>query len=809
MNSDIVTYPLNGITYTAEEAAGYHSARTSGVYCLDEDFKVSLSSGGKSVWISPGRAWVHPSRFTGYSIIMQAPVTLALSTCKPLFSRIDRVVLRFDRRARRSYLTVLKGMEIFGDTPSSSAAPQITRNEAIYDLCLAEVRHSVGTNIIPRLIDTRSDESLCGLMRDGVTRIPELTIGTVTTGETASATIKNGVLSLVLPNGNGGSSTGGSGLSETSKTLLLSLLENAAYTSPSMQAQLNALRTEWSSSGGGSGGSDEIPVQSVSLSSSALTLNEGESKTLTATVLPADATNKSVIWTVTPTGIATVVNGAVTASKAGSCTVTAMAGGKSASCTVTVKAAAAEAEAALLYTLSSVTTTSSADKTCLDTGLQLLAKASTESPQYTILWEAQVADNADASTWPNMINCQTETGSFTDMPGFNGNLNPNTGTLDFAYYKYSFDDARLCDTLEHAKTKTRYAVQLNGAQYRVGSTHCTLSGWKKTNDTVKDVPETLIFGASYTATGEHTRFLDCTISQCMVYKGLLSDSKLQSYINGEWGNDAETVPVQSISLSSSALTLKRGGSATLTATVLPADATNRAVVWTVSPSGYATVSAGKVTASKAGTCTVTATAGGKSASCTVTVEAAETAQRIYTLPAETELTSGFDTGLKLLEHASTESPQYTILVDAKAGDNFDASTWPAFLHCLTETGSTSNLPGFNSTSSPLNNKTEFAYYNYGGVTLSDSIEHLKTRTRYVVQLDGSKYRGGSTYCQMTEWKTSNGAITDVPQTFLIGAAQSADGSKKQQFWLGTLYKCEVYKGLLSDEKVNEYIEKGW
>ena len=611
----------------------------------------------------------------------------------------------------------------------------------------------------------------------------------------------------------------GSGLSETSKTLLLSLLENAAYTSPSMQAQLNALRTEWSS-GGGSGGSDEIPVQSISLSSSALTLNEGESKTLTVTVLPADATYGELVLNFSPGSFVSnsgvpvklsenVYRYTLKALKAGTCTVTATAGGKSASCTVTVKAAAAEAEATLLYTLSSATTTSSADKTCLDTGLQLLAKASTETPQYTILWEAQVADNADASTWPNMINCQTEKGSFTDMPGFNGNLNPNTGTLDFAYYKYSFDDARLCDTLEHAKTKTRYAVQLNGAQYRVGSTHCTLSGWKKTGDTVKDVPETLIFGAAYTATGEHTRFLDCTISQCMVYKGLLSDSKLQSYINGEWGNDAETVPVQSVSLSQSALTLKRGGSATLTATVLPADATNRAVVWTVSPSGYATVSAGKVTAAKAGTCTVTATAGGKSASCTVTVEAAETAQLIYTLPAETELTSGFDTGLKLLEHASTESPQYTILVDAKAGDNFDASTWPAFLHCLTETGSTANLPGFNSTSSPLNNKTEFAYYNYGGVTLSDSIEHLKTRTRYAVQIDGNKYRGGSTYCPMTGWLTSNGTITDVPQTFLIGAAQSADGSKKQQFWPGTLYQCKVYKGLLSDEKVNEYIEKGW
>ena len=78
-----------------------------------------------------------------------------------------------------------------------------------------------------------------------------------------------------------------------------------------------------------------------------------------------------------------------------------------------------------------------------------------------------------------------------------------------------------------------------------------------------------------------------------------------------------------------------------------------------------------------------------------------------------------------------------------------------------------------------------------------------------VQIDGRKYRGGSTYCPLTEWKTTNGTIIDVPQTFLIGAAQSADGSKKQQFWLGTLYHCKVYKGLLSDDKVNDYIEKGW
>ena len=616
----------------------------------------------------------------------------------------------------------------------------------------------------------------------------------------------------------------GSGLSETSKTLLLSLLENAAYTSPSMQAQLNALRTEWSS-GGGSGGSDKIPVQSISLSSSALTLNEGESKTLTITVLPADATYNELVLNFSPGSFVSnsgvpvklsknVYRYTLKALKAGTCTVTATAGGKSASCTVTVEAAET---AQLIYTLPAETELTNG----FDTGLKLLEHASTESPQYTILVDAKAGDNFDASTWPAFLHCLTETGSTANLPGFNSTSSPLNNKTEFAYYNYG--GVTLSDSIEHLKTRTRYVVQLDGKKYRGGSTYCPMTGWLTSNGTITDVPQTFLIGAAQSADGsKKQQFWPGTLYQCKVYKGLLSDEKVNEFINSSGGGSggSDKIPVQSISLSSSALTLNEGESKTLTITVLPADATYNELVLNFSPGSFVSNSGVPVKLSKnvyrytlkalkAGTCTVTATAGGKSASCTVTVEAAETAQLIYTLPAETELTNGFDTGLKLLEHASTESPQYTILVDAKAGDNFDASTWPAFLHCLTETGSTANLPGFNSTSSPLNNKTEFAYYNYGGVTLSDSIEHLKTRTRYVVQLDGKKYRGGSTYCPMTGWLTSNGTITDVPQTFLIGAAQSADGSKKQQFWPGTLYQCKVYKGLLSDEKVNEYIEKGW
>lgn len=198
----------------------------------------------------------------------------------------------------------------------------------------------------------------------------------------------------------------------------------------------------------------------------------------------------------------------------------------------------------------------------------------------------------------------------------------------------------------------------------------------------------------------------------------------------EWGRSAQDIPVQSVSLSSSALTLNEGESKTLTATVLPANATSHVVVWRVAPAGFVTVANGVVTGIKAGNCTVTATAGGKSASCTVTVAEVETAQLLYDLPGETALTKGIDTGVKMLEHAGTETPQYTILLDAKASDRFNDKAWIVFVHCMTETGDNFNLPGININLNPNNGTTSIAYYDYCDVTLSDSVAHLKTRTRY-------------------------------------------------------------------------------
>ena len=81
-----------------------------------------------------------------------------------------------------------------------------------------------------------------------------------------------------------------------------------------------------------------IPVESVSLDRTELLMEVDETVTLTSTVSPADATDRTVDWTVADPDIVSVQDGQVTALKEGSTVVTASAGGKSASCTVTVSA---------------------------------------------------------------------------------------------------------------------------------------------------------------------------------------------------------------------------------------------------------------------------------------------------------------------------------------------------------------------------------------------------------------------------------------------------------------------------------------
>ena len=90
---------------------------------------------------------------------------------------------------------------------------------------------------------------------------------------------------------------------------------------------------------------------------------------------------------------------------------------------------------------------------------------------------------------------------------------------------------------------------------------------------------------------------------------------------GGW-TDATTIPVMSVTLNKTVLTLETGASETLTATVAPAEATNKKVTWKSDKPEIASVDAnGKVTGVAAGEATITVTTedGAKTATCKVTV----------------------------------------------------------------------------------------------------------------------------------------------------------------------------------------------
>ena len=91
----------------------------------------------------------------------------------------------------------------------------------------------------------------------------------------------------------------------------------------------------------GEGTGETVAVTGITLDYSTISLNEGESMMLAASVTPSNATNSTVLWKSSDTSVATVDNGLVTAVSSGNATITAYSQENSsieATCTVTVVA---------------------------------------------------------------------------------------------------------------------------------------------------------------------------------------------------------------------------------------------------------------------------------------------------------------------------------------------------------------------------------------------------------------------------------------------------------------------------------------
>ncbi len=365
----------------------------------------------------------------------------------------------------------------------------------------------------------------------------------------------------------------------------------------------------------------EVNVTGVTLNKATLTLIEGASETLTATVAPADATNQKVTWKSSNAAVATVdAAGKVTAVKAGEATITVTTedGGKTATCKVTVNAATV---AVTGVTLNKAT-------------LSLIAGASeTLATNKKVTWKSSNAAVAtvDANGKVTAVKAGEATITVTTEDGAKTAVCKVTVTMPVS--GVTLNKTSLTLNIGANETLTATVAPADATNKKVT--------WKSSDAAV----------ATVDANGKVTAVKagEATITVTTEDGGKTATCKVTVKPN----------LVSEITLA--ALAIYVGESKAVTATVKPDDATNKELTWKSSDESIATVdNTGKVTGKKIGTATITATAqdgSGVSGSCTVTV--LSTVKKVtvtpanlilgqnksYTLTATVDAQPGTDTGV--------------------------------------------------------------------------------------------------------------------------------------------------------------------
>ncbi|WP_172916778.1 Ig-like domain-containing protein [Capnocytophaga canis] len=341
-----------------------------------------------------------------------------------------------------------------------------------------------------------------------------------------------------------------------------------------------------------------IHVVSVSISPEKLTLIEGDTHSLTTTILPAEATNPKVMWSSADSTIATVNEmGELTALKAGIVTITATSedGGKTALCEVTVEAKIIEVES---VRLSEEQITLVEGNTYSLTATVLPADATNKNIHWTSENEAVVTINEGGFLTAHKV-----------------------GTATVVVTTESGKKTAICGVTVEAKVIAVESVSLSEEQITLveGNTYSLTATVLPANATNKKVTWTSANTAI--ATVDDLGKVTGVASGTVYITATTEDSKKTATCKVTVSKKVITVAY--VSLDNETITLLEGDTKTLVATVSPTNATNKKITWTTTDKTIATVDAnGKVTAITAGVVSITATTedGGKKASCRVTVE---------------------------------------------------------------------------------------------------------------------------------------------------------------------------------------------
>ena len=331
-----------------------------------------------------------------------------------------------------------------------------------------------------------------------------------------------------------------------------------------------------------------IPVTSVNITQSSVTLNKGASTTLTATVYPANATNKDVTWSSSNTAVATVSgSGVVYAAGGGTATITVRTsdGGFTDTCTVTVN---------VRVTGVSLPGTLSIDKG--DTSTLTATVSPSDATDQRVTWYSSNTTVATVSSSGVVTANAGGTATITVWTSDGGYSDSCTVTVTVPVTSVNITQSSV--TLNNGASTT-----LTATVYPTDATNKNVT-WSSSNNAVATVNSS----GRVTAFGGGTATITVRTSD-----GGFTDTCTVTV----------NVSVTGVRLTPSSVTLARGDTRTLTATISPADATDQRVTWSSNNTTVATISStGVVTAAQRGgtaTITVRTTDGGYTDTCTVTV----------------------------------------------------------------------------------------------------------------------------------------------------------------------------------------------
>lgn len=344
--------------------------------------------------------------------------------------------------------------------------------------------------------------------------------------------------------------------------------------------------------------SGELPekVTEIQLSPTALSLEAGDQAILTATLYPTSQAGKTVTWLSSNTQVASVTDGVVQAIGAGTATITARVDGVSASVPVTVTAKEEQTIA-----VTEIVAQEQAVTMAVGDQHPLVVKVYPENAtNQNLSWKS--GDEQIATVQDGIVTAVQE----------------GTTTI----YIYSEANDQVMTTV--SVTVTSPTIPATGIT--LSSTALNLIVGQKATVSAQVEPEN-VTDQTLIWTSDHEEV--ATVDQGVIE----AHQAGQAHITVTCGSvsatltvtvSQEQIAVTDIQLSLSELNLEEGEQQTITATVLPQNATDQTLIWTSSNSNVVSVDNGVITAQKAGKATITvSSAANPEVSQTISVVVAE------------------------------------------------------------------------------------------------------------------------------------------------------------------------------------------